>query len=66
LINQLGGLFMEDNQNFQHILERFKDADVGQKIEIYTTVKGLSVEQYKELLKYFPIKELGRLEQAMG
>lgn len=57
---------MEDNQNFQHILERFKDADVGQKIEIYTTVKGLSVEQYKELLKYFPIKELGRLEQAMG
>ena len=57
---------MEDNVNFQHILERFKEADVDQKIELYTTVRGLSVEQYKELLKYFPIKDLGKLEQAMG
>lgn len=57
---------MEGKANFQYILERFKEADVNQKIELYTTVKDLSVEQYKELLKYFPIKELGRLEQAMG
>lgn len=57
---------MEGKANFQHVLERFKDANVDQKIELYTTVKGLSVDQYKELLKYFPIKELGRLEQAMG
>ncbi|HZK00681.1 MAG TPA: hypothetical protein VFC79_11765 [Tissierellaceae bacterium] len=57
---------MEDNSNFQHILERFKEANLDQKIDLYTSVKGLSVEQYKELLKYFPIKELGRLEQAMG
>lgn len=66
MIILIGGLFMEDKSNFQHILERFKDADVNQKIELYTTVQGLSVEQYKELLKYFPIKDLGRLEQAMG
>lgn len=66
MITLLGGLFMEGKANFQHILERFKEADVNQKIELYTTVKDLSVEQYKELLKYFPIKELGRLEQAMG
>ncbi|MFY9213152.1 MAG: hypothetical protein ACOXZT_03700 [Tissierellaceae bacterium] len=57
---------MEGNSNFQHILESFKQADLEKKIEMYTTVRGLSVEQYKELLKYFPIKELGRLEQAMG
>lgn len=57
---------MEDSSNFQHILERFKQADLDQKVELYTTVRGLSVEQYKELLKYFPIKELGKLEQAMG
>ncbi len=57
---------MEDIQNFEHILERFKTASVEQKIEIYTSVRGLSTEQYKELLKYFPIKELGRLEQAMA
>lgn len=62
----LGGLAMEDIQNFEHILERFKAANVEQKIEIYTSVRGLSTEQYKELLKYFPIKELGKLEQAMG
>lgn len=57
---------MEGNSNFQHILETFKMADLDKKIELYTTVTGLSVEQYKELLKYFPIKELGKLEQAMG
>lgn len=57
---------MEEKANFQHVLERFQQADINQKIELYTTVKGLSVEQYKELLKYFPIKELGKLEQAMG
>ncbi|MEW8972627.1 MAG: hypothetical protein AB2375_00405 [Tissierellaceae bacterium] len=57
---------MEGKENFQHVLERFQQADLEQKIEIYTTVRGLSVEQYKELLKYFPIKHLGKLEQAMG
>ena len=56
---------MEGKENFQHILERFQEADVDKKIEIYTTVQGLSVEQFKELLKYFPIKHLGKLEKAM-
>ncbi len=36
------------------------------KIQIYTTVQGLTVEQYKELLRMFPIKYLDRLEKAMG
>lgn len=57
---------MEGKENFQHILDRFQQANIDQKIEIYTTVQGLSVEQYKELLRYFPIKYLGKLEQAMG
>ena len=57
---------MEENQNFEHILERFKEASLDQKIEIYTSVKGLSVEQFKELLRYFPIKELGKLEKMMA
>ena len=56
---------MEASENFEHILERFKAANLEQKIEIYTSVKGLSVEQFKELLRYFPIKELGRLEKLM-
>lgn len=57
---------MEEIANFEHILERFKEANLDQKIEIYTSVKGLSVEQFKELLRYFPIKELGRLEKMMA
>lgn len=57
---------METKEEFDNILEEFQEADVDKKIEIYTTVQGLSVEQYKELLKYFPIKYLGKLEKAMG
>lgn len=57
---------MEGKENFQHILDRFKQADLDQKIEMYTTLQGLSVEQFKELLKYFPLKHLGKLEQAMA
>ncbi|NLV76245.1 MAG: hypothetical protein GX023_04585 [Tissierellia bacterium] len=57
---------MENNQNFEQIKEKFEAADVDGKIKIYTTVRGLTVEQYKELLRMFPIKYLDRLEKAMG
>lgn len=56
----------EEQENFDHIIQRFQQADLDTKINIYTTVQGLSVEQYKELLKYFPIKHLGALEKAMN
>lgn len=52
--------------NFEAIKERFKNADVDGKIDIYTTVQGLTVEQYKELLRMFPIKYLDKLEKAMS
>ena len=57
---------MEGTQNFEHIKERFISADLDDKISIYTTVQGLSVDQYKELLKYFPLKHLGELDKAMS
>lgn len=57
---------MDSRENFEHIVQRFQEADLQTKIDIYTTVQGLSVEQYKELLRYFPIKHLGELEKAMG
>ncbi|NLW40625.1 MAG: hypothetical protein GXY96_06840 [Tissierellia bacterium] len=57
---------MAVNQTFEAIKERFRKADVDGKIEIYTTVQGLTVEQYKELLRMFPIKYLDKLERAMG
>ncbi|WP_097677458.1 hypothetical protein [Anaerosalibacter sp. Marseille-P3206] len=53
-------------ENFEGIKERFKNADVDEKIQIYTSVQGLTVEQYKELLRMFPIKYLDKLEQAMS
>jgi len=52
--------------NFDQVKERFMKADVDEKIEIYTTTEGLSVEQFRELLKYFPLQHLDKLERAMG
>lgn len=57
---------MEAENSFYEIKERFIAADLDTKIQIYTTVQGLSVEQYKELLSVFPIKHLDKLEMAMG
>jgi len=57
---------MEANDNFYEIKERFIAADLDTKIEIYTTVQGLSVDQYKELLSVFPIKYLDRLDKALA
>lgn len=54
------------DKTFESIKERFKKADVDGKIEIYTGVQGLTVEQYKELLRMFPIKYLDRLEKSMA
>ena len=56
---------MEVNDSFYEIKDRFIAADLDTKIEIYTTVQGLSVEQYKELLSVFPIKYLDKLDKAL-
>lgn len=56
---------MEANDNFYEIKDRFIAADLDMKIEIYTSVQGLSVEQYKELLSVFPIKHLDKLDKAL-
>lgn len=57
---------MDNTQNFEDIKQRFSEADVDGKIEIYTSVQNLTVDQYKELLRMFPIKHLERLEKAMA
>ncbi len=50
---------------FEEIKKRFQQADVDEKIDIYTTTSGLSVEQFKELLRLFPLQYLDKLERAM-
>lgn len=57
---------MEQTANFDLVKERFKNATLDEKIEIYTTTSGLSVDQFKELLRYFPLQHLDKLEKAMG
>lgn len=52
--------------DFDKIKQDFINADVDEKIRIYTTTEGLSVEQFRELLRYYPIQHLSKLEKAMG
>ena len=57
---------MSNHSNFEEIKEQFINADLEEKIRLYTTSQNLTVDQFKELLKYFPIKHLEQLEKAMG
>lgn len=57
---------MQNGVNFEEIKKRFQNANLDEKIEIYTTTQGLSVEQFKELLRMFPIQHLDKLERAMS
>ena len=52
--------------DFEEIKTKFINADFDEKIRIYTTTEGLSVSQFKELLKYYPIQYLSKLEKALG
>lgn len=52
--------------DFEAVKQRFINANVDDKIKIYTTTSGLSVEQFKELLRYFPLQHLSKLEKAMA
>ena len=56
---------MSTNINFEDIKQKFINADLSEKIRIYTTTQGLTVEQFKELLKLYPLQHLDKLEKAM-
>lgn len=56
---------MEENK-FSELRAAFNRGDLEQKIDIYIGTRGLSPEQYRELLVGFPFDELGRLEAALG
>ncbi|KAF5050459.1 hypothetical protein SDC9_50492 [bioreactor metagenome] len=53
-------------KKFEEIKEEFINASLDEKIKLYTSAQGLTVEQFKELLAYFPIKYLDKLEQAVN
>ena len=52
--------------DFEKIKNDFINADLDEKIRMYTTTEGLTTEQFRELLKYYPIKYLSKLEKALG
>ena len=54
-----------ENIEFENIKEKFKQADLNEKIRIYTTTIGLTVDQFKELLRLYPLQHLDKLEKAM-
>lgn len=54
------------SKTFEEIKNDFINASLDEKIKIYTTSKNLTVEQFKELLGYFPIKHLDKLEKAVN
>ena len=56
---------MGQSVNFEQIKRQFEEADLDEKIRIYTSTSGLSVEQFKELLRVFPLQYLDKLERAM-
>lgn len=51
---------------FKEMVDSFIASDIDDKINMYLAAEGLTQEQYKELLRHFPLGELHRLEAALG
>ena len=51
---------------FDDLKSRFSQADTDTKIDMYIEAEDLTQSQYKELLRMFPLKDLHRLEDALG
>ncbi|MCL2571367.1 MAG: hypothetical protein FWE11_03110 [Defluviitaleaceae bacterium] len=55
-----------DIQGFETFKNQFRIADTDTKISMYVEAEDLTHGQYKELLQLFPLKDLQRLEAALG
>ena len=51
---------------FSKMRDQFDKADIEGKIDMYVNAEGLTQDQYKELLRLFPLNELHRLEEALA
>lgn len=50
---------------FNKFKEKFENANVDEKIDLYAYTTGLTQTQYKQLLKLFPFQYIDRLEKAL-
>ena len=56
---------MEKNE-FVQVKLKFINAELEEKIAIYTQTTGLTTSQYKELLQHYPSSEFSKLEKSMA
>jgi hypothetical protein len=56
---------MTQMETFERVKEEFDHADLDRKVQLYVSAEGLTQDQYKDLLKLFPVNELQRLEDAL-
>lgn len=54
-----------EKDEFIQLKLRFTQADLEEKIRLYTQTPGLDVRQYKELLKIYPYEHIAELEKAL-
>ncbi len=55
-----------EKDKFMELKLRFTQADLQEKIKIYTETPGLDVRQYKELLKIYPYEHISELEKGLA
>lgn len=55
---------MELNE-FNKFKEKFENANVDEKIELYAYTANLTQTQYRQLLKLFPFQYMDKLEKAL-
>jgi hypothetical protein len=56
---------MLETTDFEQVKQEFSNADLDRKVQMYVSAEGLTQEQYKDLLKLFPVDQLSLLEQAL-
>ncbi|WMI81347.1 hypothetical protein [Anaerotignum sp. MB30-C6] len=54
-----------EKDEFSKLKLKFMQADLDEKIAIYTQTPGLTTPQYKELLQHYPFQQLDKLEAAL-
>ncbi len=50
---------------FTNLKAEFQKVDIEGKVKLYVNTEGLSKEQYKELLKMYPVNQIDKLEEAL-
>lgn len=54
-----------NKEEFSKLKLKFIQADLNEKIAIYTQTPGLTTPQYKELLQHYPYDQISKLETAL-